>query len=478
MAGPMRDGEPLRIELPGAVRSVLGRLAEAGLEAALVGGSVRDLVSGAPPVDWDVATAGPPERVAALFPGSTWENRFGTVTVRGEPDVQVTTYRHEGPYHDRRRPAHVRWGRTLREDLARRDFTVNAMGWLPTDLATGAGVLVDPFDGAVDLRRGVLRAVGQPAERLDEDALRMVRAARFAGRLRLQLDPATEAAIVARAATASTLSGERVRDELLRILGSAPPAEPPSASLRLMERLGLLAVLLPELAALRGVPQSKAIAGDALDHSLLTADALAPEQPLLRLAGLLHDVGKATTQAGGHFIGHDVQGAEMVSSVLRRLRLPRADAARVVRLVAQHMFAYTPAWTDAAVRRFIRRVGVDLLDDLFALRMADNAASGAHEPAEGGLAELRARVAKALRADPLQQAQLAIDGGDLQRELGLPPSPLIGELLRGLLEAVLDDPSLNDRGRLLDLARQSLAASGAPAHRQQQEAKGGQGADD
>ena len=270
----MHDGAPLTIDLPPAVRAVLTRLAGAGLEAALVGGSVRDLVTGATPTDWDVATAAPPEKVAALFPGSSWENRFGTVTVRGDPDVEVTTYRHEGPYLDRRRPEHVRWGTSLADDLARRDFTVNAIAWRPADLEAGEGTLVDPYDGIGDLRSGVLRAVGDPAERFGEDALRMVRAVRFATRLGLALDPTTEAAIVAHAGEVASLSGERVRDELLRMLRAAPPAAPPSAALALMERLGLMAVLLPELTALRGVPQAKALPGDALDHSLRTADAL------------------------------------------------------------------------------------------------------------------------------------------------------------------------------------------------------------
>src|SRR4051812_42067800 len=153
-AGPMHDGAPLTIALPPAVRAVLTRLAEASLEAALVGGSVRDLVSGTTPTDWDVATAGPPDQVAALFPGSSGENRFGTVTVRGEPDVEVTTYRHEGPYLDRRRPEHVRWGTSLADDLARRDFTVNAIAWRPGQLTMGEGTLVDPCDGIGDLGRG------------------------------------------------------------------------------------------------------------------------------------------------------------------------------------------------------------------------------------------------------------------------------------------------------------------------------------
>ncbi|HKO32786.1 MAG TPA: CCA tRNA nucleotidyltransferase [Candidatus Limnocylindria bacterium] len=456
---------------------MLTRLAGAGLEAALVGGSVRDLVTGATPTDWDVATAAPPEKVAALFPGSSWANRFGTVTVRGNPDVEVTTYRHEGPYLDRRRPGHVRWGTSLADDLARRDFTVNAIAWRPADLEAGEGTLVDPYDGIGDLRSGVLRAVGDPTERLGEDALRMVRAVRFATRLGLELDPTTEAAIVAQADEVASLSGERVRDELLRMLSAAPPASPPSAALELMERLGLMAVLLPELTALRGVPQAKALPGDALDHSLRTADALPPDRPELRLAGLLHDLGKATTLADGHFIGHDVEGARMAEAVLHRLRLPRADATWVGRLVRQHMFAYTPDWTDAAVRRFIRRVGADLLDDLFALRAADNAASGAREPTTGGMGELRQRVARVLASDVLEQGQLVIDGNDLVVELGVSPGPQIGDLLRRLLEAVLDDPSQNTRERLLALARGWQSEPGASEHRQDGDPGPAEGAD-
>jgi tRNA nucleotidyltransferase (CCA-adding enzyme) len=463
----MHDGEHLTIALPGSVRATLARLAGAGHDAALVGGSVRDLVSGAAPQDWDVATSAAPEQVAALFPGSTWTNRFGTVTVRGDggPEVQVTTFRFEGPYLDHRRPASVAWGRSLDEDLSRRDFTVNAIAWRPNDVASGEGTLVDPHGGMADLRRGVLRAVGDPNARFGEDALRMVRAARFASRLGLRVDDATADAIRRNAATAGELSGERVRDELLHLLEAADPARPPSAAMGLLEELDLLSVLLPELAALRGVPQAKALAGDALDHSLRTADALPADRPLLRLAGLLHDLGKATTLADGHFIGHEVEGAALATSVAERLRLSRAEVAWVVRLVRHHMFAYTPDWTDAAVRRFIRRVGADLLDDLFALRAADNAASGVPDPASTGLDELRQRIDAVIAGSPLTQGQLAVDGRDLTAELGIAPGPLVGELLRRLLEAVLDDPSLNRRELLLELARQWAAAGGAAEHR-------------
>jgi poly(A) polymerase/tRNA nucleotidyltransferase (CCA-adding enzyme) len=464
----MRDGDSLPILLPEPVRHVLATLAAGGADAVLVGGCVRDLVRGEQPKDWDVATSLPPEEVAARFPGATWANPFGTVTVRGdgdEPDVEVTTFRLEGAYRDRRRPEAVSWGSSLSEDLARRDFTINAMAWRPEDLATGDGRLADPHGGARDMAAGLLRAVGDPDERLAEDALRLVRAVRFAARFGLRIEPATEAALRRHASAAATLSGERIRDELLAILrGGAPP----SRAMTMLEELGLLPVLLPELAALRGVPQAKALPGDALDHSLRTADALPADDPTLRLAGLLHDLGKASTLADGHFIGHEVEGARLADELLRRLRLPRDHARHIVRLIRHHMFAYSPDWTDAAVRRFIRRVGTDLLPDLFALRHADNAASGAREPAVGGLAELRQRIAAAVAADPLQQGDLVLDGHDLQRELDLAPGPEVGRLLSRLLEAVLDDPSLNRRERLLELARswRDDPASGAPRHRQ------------
>jgi tRNA nucleotidyltransferase (CCA-adding enzyme) len=448
----MRDGDPLRIDLPPAVAAVLEALREGGDEAVLVGGCVRDVVLGHRPADWDVATSAPPETVADRFPGATWENPFGTVTVRdpgGGPGIEVTTYRVEAGYRDQRRPDQVRWGRSLADDLARRDFTINAMAWRPESPADGTGRLVDPFGGAADLEDGLLRAVGDPDARFNEDALRLLRAVRLATRFDLRLDPTTEAAIRANAPAAAGLSGERVRDELMRILAGAAP---PSRAFNLMERLGLLAVLLPELAALRGVPQAKPLAGDALDHSLRAADALPAADPVLRIAGLLHDVGKATTLAGGHFLHHDRDGALLAEQIMLRLRAPRSEVARVTRLVRNHMFAYTPDWTDAAVRRFMRRVGIDLLEDLFVLRAADDVASGVVEP-PGGWRQLRERVA-AVASDPLEAHHLAVTGDDLVAELGIPPGPPIGRLLAGLLEAVVEDPALNSRDRLLELARE------------------------
>jgi tRNA nucleotidyltransferase/poly(A) polymerase len=458
------DGAAFAIpDLPPAPRAALGALMAAGHEAVLVGGSLRDLLRGERPEDWDIATSARPEEVSALFPGSSWENRFGTVTLPGQDHVEITTYRSESGYADRRRPDEVVFHRSLRDDLARRDVTVNAIGWLPDAPGATTGRLVDPHGGLDDLRAGRIRAVGNPADRFAEDALRVLRTVRFALRFGFAVDPATEAALREAAPTTTALSAERIRDELRRLL--ADPGIRPTLAFGRWEDLGILAVLLPELAALRGVPQGKPIPGDALDHSLRTADALPAQDPILRLTGLLHDLGKATTLADGHFIGHEVVGARMAEDAMRRLRFPAPEVARVRDLVRHHMFAYEPAWTDAAVRRFIKRVGAERLEDLFALRVADDVASGAEEPSVGGLDELRRRVEEQRHA-PMSSWHLAIDGHDLQREIGMAPGPPMGRLLDRLVEAVLDEPARNRREVLLELARSWLASGDGAHHRE------------
>ena len=419
----MATGRELVIaDLPAPVAGVLEALAGAGHEAVLVGGCVRDQLLGRPHADWDAATSARPEEVAALFGGSMWENRFGTVTVLGPPPVEVTSYRAEGEYGDRRRPDEVRFGVSLEEDLARRDFTVNAIAWVPLDLAAGRGRLVDPHGGERDLEAGILRAVGDPSTRLEEDALRLVRACRLASALGLRIDPATEAAIVSHAGSVAGVSGERVRDELLRMLDLDAS---PSTALLLLERLGLLRVVLPEVAALRGVPQAKLVPGDALDHTFRAVDAAPPDDRDLRLAALLHDIGKALTARDGRFIGHERVGADLATEALRRLRLPGARIERIAGVILHHMYAYEPGWTDAAVRRFIRRLdGIDR-GLLFALRRADDAASGVGDLGERVQAELERRVGEQLASEPgvLVERRLAIDGHDLQRELGVAAGP-------------------------------------------------------
>jgi tRNA nucleotidyltransferase/poly(A) polymerase len=445
------DGAPYRVAtLPDGPRRVLATLTDAGHEAVLVGGCLRDLLLGDRPDDWDVATSARPEEVVDRFPSAVWENRFGTVLVPGPEPVEITTYRSESGYTDRRRPDEVTFHSSLADDLGRRDFTINALAWLPDAPGADTGRLVDPYGGLVDLRDGIIRAVGHPSDRFAEDALRVLRGVRFGLRFGFATDPATEAALRRAVPATASLSAERVRDELLRVLGDRRIV--PSVALERWEEIGLLEAVLPEVARLRGLPQAKPRGGDALDHSLWTVDALPASDPVLRLVGLLHDIGKADTHSDGHFIGHEVSGAVTAEAILRRLRVGGREIARVRHLVRQHMFAYDATWTDAAVRRFIRRVGEASLDDLFTLREADNEASGSGEPDVGGLPELRARIRDQGSA-PLAPHHLAVSGHDLQAELGLEPGPLIGDLLAHLLEVVIDDPGRNERAGLLALAR-------------------------
>jgi tRNA nucleotidyltransferase (CCA-adding enzyme) len=429
-------------------------LRDAGHDAHLVGGCVRDLMRGVAPDDWDVATDARPDRLLALLPGARYENRFGTVAVPLADGIhEVTTFRRDGTYSDHRRPDDVTFGDALDVDLARRDFTINAMA-IPLDATGAPGEPIDPYDGRADLAAGILRAVGDPRARFREDALRMLRAVRFAATLGFEVEPTTRAAIGAEAPLAAHVSGERTLAELARLLR----AERPSVGLRLAEATRLLAVVAPELARQRGVPQAKVPGEDLWDHTCRTVDAAAATRegalPLARMSALVHDIGKPATFADGHFVGHDVLGAELAAAWLDTLRAPRTFTARVANLVRHHMFAYDAAWSDAAVRRFIRRVGVDDVEQLLDLRAADNVGSGL-APDVDGLEELRARCrAQVAQHAALDRGDLAVDGDDLMRALGLEPGPALGRLIDELLEAVIGDPLLNERGRLLALARE------------------------
>jgi len=431
----------------------MDRLAEHGHAAYVVGGSVRDALLGRPAQDWDLATDARPDRLLAVFPGAVYENKFGTVAVReGGVVHEVTTFRTDHDYADFRRPHRVEFGDDVRLDLARRDFTVNAIAW-GREADAPASAIVDPFEGVLDIERRVLRAVGDPGARFGEDALRMVRAVRLAAVLGFSIEPATLAAIRDNAPLAAHVSGERVSAELEKLL-TAPR---PSTGLRLMADTGLLAVVLPELAAQRGVPQNKIEGEDLLDHTFGSVDAAPAERPIVRLAALVHDIGKPSTIDDGPFRGHEVVGAELAEQLLDRLRAPKAATERIVGLVRHHMFTYEPSWGDAGVRRFIQRVGIAAIDDLFELRRADNIGSGVPADAHG-LAELRDRVDAELAASVvLDRSRLAVRGDDLIAELGVPAGPRLGRILDELLERVIAEPKLNDRATLLLLAESMLA---------------------
>ncbi len=384
-----------------------------------------------------------------------YENRFGTVGVRRDGELfEITTFRSDHDYADFRRPHRVEFGDTIELDLARRDFTVNAMAWGARAGETPA--LVDPYGGLADIDGRVLRAVGDPGTRFREDALRMVRAVRLATILGLVVESSTLAALADHAELVAHLSGERIATELDKLLA----ARTPSVGLRLLHDTGLLTSISTELASQRGIPQNKVPGEDLWDHTMRTVDAAPAGRPVVRLAALLHDIGKPATFAEGHFLSHDAVGATLAGALLDRLRAPRAVRDRVVALVGQHMFSYEPNWSDAAIRRFIGKMEAldpGALDELLLLREADNVGSGLPVGA-GRMDELRARIAAELAADVvLDRHGLAIDGGDLIAELGLDEGPLLGRILENLLERVIVDPALNDRPTLLLLAQAMLA---------------------
>ncbi len=460
-AGEPVDPEAIGRLVPEGVLDLLQTLWSAGHSAYVVGGSLRDALLGRVAEDWDLASDALPERMVELLPGAVYENRFGTVAVRGNgKPYQITTFRSDHDYADFRRPHKVEFGASLEADLARRDFTVNAMAWgAPGSEASPRSAggtpepsLVDPFGGRADVAGRTLRAVGEPLRRFEEDALRMVRAVRLAATLDFEIEPATLDGINARAPLVAHLSGERIAAELGRLLA----APRPSVGLRLLADTGLLGPISPELAAQPGIAQNKVEGEDLWDHTLGTVDA-AISHPVVRLAALVHDIGKPATAADGHFYGHEAVGAELARAFLDRLHEPRAVTERVTHLVRNHMFGYEPSWSDTAVRRFIGKVGPDAIDELFALREADNVGSGLPRSA-GGLSELKARVAAELAEGPvLDRSALAIDGDDLMAELGLEPGPGLGRVLEALLQRVIEDKSLNTAPTLLLLARQLVA---------------------
>ncbi len=458
MGEPDADEGPLAGLLadlvPGPVVDLLDRLHDAGHAAYVVGGSLRDALGGREPADWDLATDALPEELIALLHSAVYENRFGTVAVRRDDDVyEITTFRTEHEYADFRRPHRVEFGRDIVADLARRDFTVNAIAWGREAGDAGPNALVDPFGGGADLERRILRAVGDPDARFREDALRMIRAVRLAAALGFEIEPATLDAIRANAGLVAHLSGERVGAELEKLLA----APLPSIGLRLAAETGLLAVIAPDLALQRGIPQNKVPGEDLWDHTLRTVDAAPAARPVVRLAALVHDIGKPATLADGHFHHHDVVGARLADAWLRRLRFPRAAAEDVVHLVRHHMFWPDPDLTDVAIRRFLKRVGARNLDNLFALRRADDIGSGM-APDDPDLARFRARLEAELAAEAaLDRSALAIDGDDLIRELGLEPGPGLGRMIDGLVDRVITDPGLNERATLLLLAQGMLA---------------------
>lgn len=432
---------------PSGALHIIKTLKDKGFKCFLVGGSVRDILLGRTPEEWDLTTDAPPEMVGKSFHKVVPTGiEYGTVTVLvNDGTFEVTTFRKDEKYTDGRHPSRVKYSKNLEEDLSRRDFTVNTMAYDPT-----SNEFVDKFGGQKDLSAKLIRTVGNSLDRFSEDGLRSLRACRFAAQLAFEIEAQTFAAIGKTLYITKKVAVERVHDELVKML-SAPQ---PSIGLEYMRKSGLLKLIIPELLLGLGVEQPAQFhQWDVYYHSLYSCDAAPADNLPVRLAALLHDIAKPLCKKEDTFYGHDQKGREMAEDLLRRLRFSHEHIEKVGILIANHMFNYESSWSDAAVRRFIRRVGLNNIPDLFALRSADTKAME-REIDSGYLNELQRRIDKILAEEnALHIKDLKVDGGDVMRELSIPPGPRVGKVLEDLLEKILDDPALNEREKLMELIR-------------------------
>jgi tRNA nucleotidyltransferase (CCA-adding enzyme) len=453
-------------KIPQDIIRIAKKFQTEGFRIYLVGGSVRDLLSNRQVKDWDLTTDATPEQMLKLFPEAFYDNAFGTVGIplerltetEHEGVVEVTTFRTEKGYKDRRHPEIVAWGQTIEEDLSRRDFTINAIA---LDLShqnsltyqTFLTSLIDPFNGQTDLKKNLIRAVGDPDQRFKEDALRLMRAIRFAAQLGFQIEEKTLNAIIADASLLSEIAKERVHDELMKILASEYPYE----GIMLLKNTGLLAYILPELLEGIGVSQSRPgrhHKDDVFTHNVLSLKFCPSTDPVVRFATLIHDVGKprvATDDEDGYVIfhNHEMVGSKMAYDIADRLRFSKKEKEKIAKLIRWHMFTVDEHITDSAVRRFIRRIGVENVKDMMDLRVGDRLGGGTQTAESWRLKLFKKRVEEQLAPEPFSIKDLAIDGNDVMKELNIKPSRKIGEILQKLFEEVDEDLEKNTKEYLL-----------------------------
>lgn len=438
------------MKIPREVGDILKKLEENGFTAQAVGGCVRDLILGKKPKDWDICTDALPEKIQELFPDNFYANQYGTVTVKQESkdetlrEIEVTTYRVDADYSDKRHPDEVRFTRNLEEDLARRDFTINAMAMDKN------GQITDPFGGQQDLSEKVIKAVGEAEKRFNEDALRMLRAVRFSVYLNnvkqsWKIEEKTKEAIKKNAGWLEAISKERVRDELEKILMSSQPDQ----GICLLHELGLLIHIIPELEKGVGVSQNRHHIYTIFEHNVLSLKFAAQKKYnlVVRLAALLHDIAKPQAKRGegpdSTFYNHDMLGAKAAARILERLHFSRQVIERVATLVRNHMFVYDVGTvTEAAVRRLLVRVGKENMNDLIALRVADRLGSGVPKAQPYRLRHFQYMVEK-VQHDPISVKMLKLNGNDLMQLLSIEPGPKIGAILDVLLAEVIEKPSKN-----------------------------------
>jgi len=452
------------VELPEDVKKFIKTVQKAGFECYAVGGPVRDLLLKRSQKDWDFATSATPEEIIKIFPESFYDNKYGTVGIKipaspagGSDGVifEITPFRKEGKYSDSRHPDEVAWAKTLQEDLARRDFTINAMA-VTMELKKNRSLekndssitIIDLFGGQKDLQDKIIHAVGDANTRFSEDALRLMRAIRFATQLGFTIEEKTWQAIIANSELIAKISSERVRDELIKMLSSDYPAD----GVKLLYNAGLLDYILPELTKGVGVNQKGTHhTDDVFTHCLKCLEHCQNKNWVVRFATLIHDVGKPITykerNGKATFYNHETVGAHVAKDIATRLHFSKEDREKLYMLVRWHMFSVSEFITDAAVRRFIRRVGPENTTDMLDLRTADRLGSGT-PPTSWRHEEFKKRIIEVQKHIPSVN-DLAIDGNDIMKTLGIGPGPKIGQIMSKLFEEIMEDPKINEREYLL-----------------------------
>jgi len=444
-------------KIPKQVLEILEKLEKAGFEAYIVGGCVRDLIMGKEPKDWDVTTSAKPEEIQKIFSDSFYENEFGTVGIKIKEDeetkevVEVTTYRIESKYSDKRHPDEVKFAKTLKEDLSRRDFTINAMAMKVVKSKTE---IVNLFGGQKDLENKLIRAVGNPNERFDEDALRMIRAVRFASTLNFSIEEKTLEAIKKNAKNLKFISQERIKDELVKIILSDRPSE----GIDMLHQSEMLNYVIPELERGVGMKQNLHHIYTIYQHSILSLKFCPSQKLEVRLAALLHDIAKPQTKRGegpdATFYNHDHVGARVAEKILRRLKFSNDIVEKVRLLVDNHMFYYNPDEVgESSVRRLVQKVGLENMKDLIDLRISDRLGSGVPKAKPYKLRHLEYLIEK-VSSDAVSVKMLKINGNDLMKELGMKPGPKIGAILDVMLSEVIEDAEKNSQEFLLARAKE------------------------
>jgi len=445
----------IKAQLPKFVKKILEKFETNKFEIYIVGGAVRDIILGKIIDDWDFTTNATPEQILKIFPEGFYDNKFGTVGIKDQSSkrpYQITTYRKEYGYSDSRRPDKIKWGKTLKEDLSRRDFTINAMALKQIKEKDNEYQLIDEFKGQKDLKAKKIRAVGNPDKRFSEDALRMMRAIRIASELNFSIEDKTLKAIKKNANLIKKIAKERVKEEFFKLLSSSHPYE----GIVIFKNSGLMSEIIPELEETFGVEQKSPGRHHIYDvgtHLFMSLKSCRSKNPIVRFATLIHDIGKPQTckvlESGViTFYNHEVVSTRIAENIADRLRFSNKEKDKFIKLVKFHQFTLDEKQTDSAIRRFIKNVGKENIKDMLDLRVADRLGGGARETS-WRLEEFKKRLIE-VQKQPFTIKDLKINGNDVMKILNIKPSPKVGEILEKIFKKVEEKEIPNNKKQLLE----------------------------